>query len=63
MSSEPAMFHARYLYLENTQVTDVGLVNLKRWSNLKNLFLANTKVTDEGVQKLQQALPNCEIDH
>ena len=27
------------------------------------LWINNTAVTDEGVKKLQQALPNCKIDH
>jgi len=32
-------------------------------ANLKALDLAGTNVTDEGVKKLQQALPNCKIEH
>ena len=51
------------LYLNNTQVTDAGLVHLKGLSKLQYLDLSNTQVTDEGVKKLQQALPNCIIEH
>ena len=51
------------LYLNNTQVTNAGLVHLKGLSNLQTLFLNDTQITDEGVKQLQQALPNCEIDH
>ena len=31
-------------------------------TNLKLLSLDDIKVTAEGVKKLQEALPNCEID-
>ena len=49
-------------YLNNTQVTDAGLENLKGLTNLTDLFLNNTQVTDAGVKELQKALPNCHID-
>ena len=51
------------LGLAYTQVTDAGLEHLKGLSNLKRLYLNGTKVTDEGVEKLQQALPDCVIEH
>ena len=50
------------LYLERTKVTDAGLEHLKGLTQLRNLDLSQTEVTDEGVKKLQQALPNCEIE-
>jgi beta-lactamase regulating signal transducer with metallopeptidase domain len=50
------------LYLGNTQVMDAGLEHLKGLSKLQYLDLGETKVTDAGVKKLQQALPNCEIE-
>lgn len=53
----------RILSLINTEITDAGLEPLKDLTNLQELFLGSTKVTDEGVKKLQQALPNCKIDH
>jgi hypothetical protein len=37
-------------------------VHLGRLSQLETLWLHGTKVTDQGVQKLQQALPNCQIE-
>jgi hypothetical protein len=49
------------LFLENTTVTDAGLVHLQGLHQLQGLGLDNTKVTDGGVRKLQQALPKCYI--
>ena len=50
-----------WLHLHNTPVSDVSpLAQLK---NLELLLLQNTQVSDEQVQKLSQALPNCEIHH
>jgi hypothetical protein len=51
------------LYLSDTQVTDTGLEYLKELSNLQDLALAGTQVTDEGITTLQEALPNCKIEH
>ncbi len=53
----------RQLYLFGTKVSDAGLEHLKGLTNLRRLDLYRTKVTDEGVKKLQQALPNCEIEY
>lgn len=50
------------IYLGNTQVTDAGLEHLKGMTALKELGLRGTQVTDAGVARLQQALPNCEIE-
>jgi hypothetical protein len=47
--------------LSETQVTDAGLVHLEGLSNLTHLNLTRTRVTPEGVEKLQEALPDCEI--
>jgi hypothetical protein len=51
------------LGLEHTKITDTGLLHLQGLSQLQHLWLNYTKVTDEGVKKLQQALPNCKIEH
>ena len=51
------------LVVSDTQVTDAGLEHLAGLTNLKWLGLDGTQVTDEAVEKLQQALPNCEIEH
>lgn len=42
-------------------MTDAGLLHLQGLSQLQVLQLYNTQVTRQGVKKLQQALPNCEI--
>ena len=46
------------LMLKNTQVTDAGLVHLKRLEDLRDLRLSGTRVTDEGIESLQKDLPN-----
>ena len=51
------------LRLEDTAVTDAGLVHLKALSGLKSLNLAGTKVTESGVQSLKQSLPLTRISH
>ena len=50
------------LGLGRTKITDAGLEYLQRLTKLHELYLWDTKVTDQGVKKLQQALPNCEIE-
>jgi Leucine-rich repeat (LRR) protein len=53
----------RELYLNSTQASDAGLEHLKGLSRLRVLWLHGTKFTHAGVEKLQQALPNCKIEH
>jgi hypothetical protein len=48
--------------LDNTRVTNAGLVQLKGLSKLTWLNLNNTQVTDAGVRELQESLPNCKIN-
>jgi len=36
---------------------------LQRMPELKVVFLESTQVTDEGVKKLQEALPDCQVEH
>jgi hypothetical protein len=52
-----------FLSLCDTRVTDAGLAHCSGLTQLRYLRLNDTKVTDKGVKKLQQALPNCEIEH
>ncbi|MGI8978881.1 MAG: hypothetical protein ACR2FY_06620 [Pirellulaceae bacterium] len=56
-----AFKHLTVLNLNSTHVTDAGLTHLYGLSQLGYLDLTGTKVTDEGIEKLQKALPNCEI--
>jgi Leucine-rich repeat (LRR) protein len=49
------------LSLYGSPITDAGLKHLAGLTNLRLLNLVNTKVSNEGVQRLQQALPNCQI--
>ena len=51
------------LEIYGSQITDAGLKHLRGLSHLRRLGVAGTKVTDAGVKTLQQALPNCKIDH
>ncbi len=51
----------KWLLLDGTQVSDVTpLATLK---NLQWLLLSNQQVCDEEIEKLQLALPNCDIQH
>jgi hypothetical protein len=52
----------RRLSLASTRVTDAGLKELVSLENLQYLDLSGTAVTDAAVQKLQRALPKCEIN-
>jgi hypothetical protein len=49
------------LDLRNTGISDAGLAHLEGLKQLQELWLGGTQVTDEGVNKLQQALPDCQI--
>ena len=51
------------LRLHFTKITDVGLMHLKGLKNLEKLVLTETNVTDAEVEKLQQALPKCQVYH
>jgi len=50
------------LHLRWMPITDAGLVHLKGLKGLRELSLHATRVTPEGVQRLRQALPECDID-
>lgn len=47
--------------LSGTKITDAGLEHLAKLPKLKQLYLRNTAITDAGYQRLQAALPGCEI--
>ncbi len=49
------------LSLANTRVTDEGLALLPRCTTLKVIDLSGSQVTESGVDRLRQALPNCDI--
>jgi hypothetical protein len=51
----------RYLQLEETRLTDEGVKSLADLKKLEFLSVAKTSVTTEGIQRLQAALPDCEI--
>jgi hypothetical protein len=44
-------------------ITDAGLAYLHGLRRLRDLGIRGTQVTDAGVERLQQALPKCEIDY
>ena len=50
------------VYLNNTQITDAGLVHLKGMTNMQNLDLTFPRITDAGVADLKKALPKCKIN-
>jgi len=52
----------RWLWLDDTQVTDAGLANLEGLAGLEFLWLYDTQVTDAGVADLKKALPNVYIE-
>jgi len=51
----------RELWLDNTRLTDDGLKHLEGLRNLHTLSLPHDECTQAGVEKLQRALPDCEI--
>ena len=55
------MTELKRLNLNDTQITDAGLMHLKGMTELRILFLYDTQVTDAGIAELKQALPNCVI--
>jgi repressor of nif and glnA expression len=50
------------LILSGTKLTDEGLKEVTKLTQLERVQLYATKVTAEGVDELQKALPECTID-
>jgi hypothetical protein len=57
-----ALTNLESLWLTNTAISDEGLNHLHKLPQLTRLDLAGTKVTSAGIQKLAEALPNCEVN-
>ena len=51
------------LYIAESSIGDADLKKLYGLSHLKYLNLLLSQVTAEGIRKLQEALPNCDIEH
>ena len=56
------MKNLKRLDLSYTKVTDAGQVHLSHFAKLESLHLYSTGVTGEGEMRLQQALPECEVE-
>jgi hypothetical protein len=50
------------LDLTSTKISDAGLAHLYGLKNLKTLTVRHTEVTAAGADKLQKALPQCNIE-
>ena len=50
-----------FLSLAETEVTDSGLEVLEGLGQLQRLDLTGTEVTSTAIEKLEAALPNCEV--
>jgi len=57
----PRLANLRILFLSGPRITDAGLQDLAAMKNLRTLILVDTKVTKTGVDKLKNALPECEV--
>ncbi len=55
--------HLGFVGLSGTGITDAGLYQLRELPALKEVFCLGTSVTDAGVEKLQRALPQCEVTY
>lgn len=53
----------RTLHLTGVPITDASLDSLAHAPWLREIYIRWTKVTPEGVERLQRALPNCQLHH
>lgn len=51
----------RRLYLRNTELTDASIAELSTMNDLRVLSIHNTFISQSGYERLQAALPNCQI--
>jgi len=63
MTSLSELVNLQTLGLSGTRITDRGLVHLAKLTKLESLFALGTQVTDAGADKLQKALPDCDITY
>ena len=49
------------LNLNQTAVSDQGLIHLRRNRNLVIVFIGDTKVTEQGIAEFKKAVPNCDV--
>jgi hypothetical protein len=61
MQSLGTLTDIQVLALNETEVTDNGLLHLHRNKNLKLLFIGNTKITAQGIAEFKKAVPNCDV--
>ena len=52
-----------YLNLYGSQVTDAGLEHLQGMTNLRKLYLWQSQVTEDAAKRLQEELPDCEVNY
>jgi hypothetical protein len=53
----------KWLVLDNTELSDAGLLSLSKLTKLRRLYVRGTRVTSVGIQRLQRVLPDVEILH
>src|SRR5258707_1223792 len=51
----------RFLYLDNTEVSDAGINSISKLTSLVEVYLMDTQFTDQGVKELRKRLPNARI--
>ena len=59
---KPYVLRFRDDLAQDRQVSDAGLVYLRRLTALKMLNLEGSNVSDAGIAYLQRVLPNCRIE-
>ena len=52
----------RGLFVHSHRLTDAGLEHLHKLRRLEEVTLLGTQVTPAGIKRLQDALPECEIE-
>jgi len=62
VATVPAFPHVRTVYLDDTDVTNSGVLALSSLEQLRFLGLENSSVCEDAFQKLQQALPGLQTD-